>query len=186
MGKMKELFLEEQQKEQFPQVVVAKKSIYNIQAEYIELMDRIEDLGGELTPELSAQLDITKEQLESKATSYCYLSKQIDVDTAQIDAEISRLQALKSSKVKLQEQLHNRVSEAMKRFGIDNIDRNNLKLSFRSSKQLIIAEGTKIPKQFQIVKINTVVDKAKLKAHIDSGKKIKGVSILEKKNLQIK
>jgi len=166
--------------------LLKKKSIYNLQSEYIDLMNQIEDNEGELTPELSAQLDITKEQLEDKATSYCYLMKELSFDTAKIDAEISRLQALKSSKVKLQEQLEIRVSEAMKRFGIDNIDRNNLKLSFRASKQLIIAEGTKIPKQFQIVKMNTVVDKAKLKAHIESGKKVKGVSILEKKNLQIK
>lgn len=181
---MKEVGMEEQQRQQT--TLVRKKSIYNLQSEYIELMNQIEDNEGELTPELSAQLDITKEQLEDKATSYCYLSKQLDIDTSQIDAEISRLQALKSSKVKLQAQLEDRVSQAMIRFGIDNIERNNLKLSFRASKQLIIAEGTKIPKQFQIVKMNTVVDKAKLKAHIESGKKVKGVSILEKKNLQVR
>lgn len=183
---MKELFMEEQEKAQFPQVLVRKKSIFNIQSEYIELMNQIEDNEGELTPELSAQLDITKAELEVKATSYCYLMKELSSDTAKIDAEINRLQALKSSKVKLQAQLEERVSQAMIRFGIDNIDKNNLKLSFRASKQLIIAEGAKIPKQFQIVKMNTVIDKAKLKAHIDSGKKVKGVSILEKKNLQIK
>lgn len=166
--------------------LVRKKSIFNIQSDYIELMNQIEDNEGEITPEISEQLDITREQLEDKATSYCYLSKQIDVDNDQIDAEISRLQALKSYKAKIQAELKERVSEAMVRFGIDKIEKNNLKLSFRASKQLIIIEGTKIPKQFQIVKMNTVVDKAKLKAHIDSGKKLKGVSILEKKNLQIK
>lgn len=166
--------------------LVKKKSIYNIQSDYIELMNQIEENEGELTEELSAQLDITKEQLEDKATSYCYLSKQIDVDTNQIDAEISRLQALKSAKVRLQEELKDRVTQAMIRFGIDKIERNNLKLSFRASKQLIIIEGSKIPKQFTIIKMNTVVDKAKLKAHIESGKKVKGVSIKENKNLQVK
>lgn len=166
--------------------LVRKKSIFNIQSDYIELMNQIEDNEGEITPEISEQLDITREQLEDKATSYCYLSKQIDVDNDQIDAEISRLQALKSYKAKIQAELKERVSEAMVRFGIDKIEKNNLKLSFRASKQLIIIEGAKIPKKFQIVKMNTVVDKAKLKAHIDSGKKLKGVSILEKKNLQIK
>lgn len=166
--------------------LVRKKSIYSIQREYIELMNCIEDNDGELTPELSAQLDITKDQLEDKAIGYCYLSKQIDVDNNQIDAEIKRLQALKSAKVRLQAELEDRVSEAMERFGIDKIEKNNLKLFFRASKQLIITDGAKIPKQFNIVKMETVVDKNKLKGYIESGKKVKGVSVLEKKNLQVK
>lgn len=185
MIKTKELAMEEQERqENMP--VLRKKSIYSIQAEYIELMNRIEDADGILDEELSAQLDITKEQLEVKATNYCYLSKQLDVDTKQIDDEIKRLQALKSAKAKIQQELEDRVSEAMIRFGIDKIERNNLKLSFRASKQLVILPEAKVPKQFNIVKMETVMDKRKLKEYIESGGKIKGVSILEKKNLQIK
>lgn len=166
--------------------MLKKKSIYAIQGEYIELMNAIEDNEGELTEELSAQLDITKEQLEDKATSYCYLSKQIDVDTNQIDAEIKRLQAIKSAKVRLQEELEKRVTEALERFGITKVEHNNLKISFRKSKQLIILPDAKVPKQFNIVKMETVVDKKALKEYLESGKKVKGVSILEKQNLQIK
>jgi hypothetical protein len=167
-------------------VLVRKKSIYNLQSEYIELMNQIEDNEGELTPELSTQLDITKEQLEDKATSYCYLTKQLDVDTDQIDVEIKRLQALKSAKVKLQEELKNRVSEAMQRFGIEKIEKNNLKLSFRKSESLIIDEDAKVPNEFVKIKMTESVDKVKLKEYIQSGKKIKGIVVVTNQNLQIK
>jgi hypothetical protein len=167
-------------------VLVRKKSIYNLQSEYIDLMNQIEDNEGELTPELSAQLDITKEQLEDKATSYCYLTKQLDADTDQIDAEIKRLQALKSAKAKLQEELKNRVAEAMQRFGIEKIEKNNLKLSFRKSESLLIDDDAKVPNQFVKIKMTESVDKVKLKEYIQSGNKINGILVITNQNLQIK
>jgi hypothetical protein len=166
--------------------VLKKKSIYNIESEYIELMNKIEDAEGELSPELSQQLDITKAELEVKATNYGYLVMQLDTDTEQIDAEIKRLKAMKDAKARMQEELKTRVADAMKRFGIDKIEKNNLKLSFRKSSAISIAPDAKIPKQFLIVDLTPTVDKRALKTYVESGKKVKGVMVVENKSLQIK
>jgi hypothetical protein len=47
-----------------------KTTLYNIEQEYLNLISEIEALDGELTPEIEDQLNINKEQLESKSVAY--------------------------------------------------------------------------------------------------------------------
>lgn len=164
-----------------------KRSIYQIENSYLELMYQIEDQFGELTDEQNTQLEITKAELENKGVQYAYLMKHIEGDTNTIEVEINRLQKIKKAKDKLYENLKERITKAMTTFGVENIEKSNLKLSLRKSEELIITEGAKIPKKFTKIKIPPpTVDKKLLKDYIKSGKKVKGVSILEKKNLQIR
>ena len=44
-----------------------EKSLYNINNEYLELINKVENLEGELTPELENALTINKSELEIKS-----------------------------------------------------------------------------------------------------------------------
>lgn len=184
--KTKEMAMEMREREQ--QVpTVAKKSIYNIQGDYLRLMDAIEANEGELTKETEAELAITIEKLEEKAVSYGYCIRQFDFEIAQIVAEQERLNKIMIRKSKIKEVLKTRISEAMLHFNITKVQQNNLTLSFLKSEQLHIDEDAKIPKKYIKVKVTESIDKAGLKADTKSGAiKVEGIFIVENQNLQIK
>ena len=52
-----------------------KQSLYNIVEEQRYTLSEIEDMGGELTPELEEQLVINAHQLESKSIAYLEVIK---------------------------------------------------------------------------------------------------------------
>lgn len=166
--------------------IVAKKSIYNIQQEYLDLMAEIEYYEGDLTPELAERLSINKEELETKSVNYGYVIRDNDFTVAQIDAEIERLTKIKKAKENATERLKITIADAMKAHGIEKVTNNNLTLSFRKSKVLVIEEGAKIPKKFIKKKITETADKTELKKAIEAGKTFLGIRIQENQNLQIK
>lgn len=164
-----------------------KKSIYNIESEYLELMNEIEYNEGELTPELEERLAINKEDLERKSISYGYFIKTIDNDVVNIKAEIERLQRLQKREEKRAEALRERIKDAMLKHGVQKVSMNNLSLSFRKSKELIIEKTDHIPGTYKSYSTPTlIIDKKQLKSDVDSGIEIEGVTVKEKQNLQIK
>lgn len=175
-----------QTEEKNTEIQPIKRSIYNIKNDYLVLMAEIEANEGELTPENEIALTINREQLEEKAVNYGYVMRQYDFEISQIEAEIERLSKMATAKTKIKENLKTRISDAMLSFKVTKIEMNNLSLSFRKSEELIVAEGTKIPKAFIKKKIVETVDKKGMKEAIKAGLKIKGAFISENQNLQIK
>lgn len=163
-----------------------KKSIYNIQEDYLRLMDEIEQAEGELTPELEQRLTINQVELETKSVGYGYVIRQFDAEVDQIDKEIERLSKLSSAKRKAQDGLKERIKDAMLRYGITKIQQNNLTLSFRKSEALFIDQGAHIPVEFITTKETEVVDKKGIKEAIKAGQEFVGIFIQENNNLQIK
>ena len=54
--------------------------LYEIPHVYRELLARIEDNDGELTAELTAELDTIDDTLANKVDAYCAIIRQIDHD----------------------------------------------------------------------------------------------------------
>lgn len=162
------------------------KSIYHIQADHWQLMQEIEENDGEITPEIDQRLGLTKDQFEEKAVSYGYLMKHINDEAVILRNEIDRLQGILKAKNTLEAQLKERVTQAMQSMNIDKVSKDNLTLSFRKSDQLIVSEDAQLPSKYLTKKLSITPDKALLKADVKAGKKIKGVQLITKQNLQIK
>lgn len=160
-----------------------KKNLYQIEQQYLELAEQLED--GEFTEDLEQKLSITQEELQTKAVKYAYVIKDFEYDTEAIDKEIKRLQALKKSKTNALDRMKQAISDAMILFGIEKIETSIMKLSFRASKSTIVDES-RIPKKYLIKKVTYSPDKTAIKKDLESGKKIKGAELVTNKNLQIK
>lgn len=162
------------------------KSIYHIQSEHLQLMQEIENNEGEITPEIDQRLGLTKEQFEEKAVSYGYLMKSINDDAVILKSEIERLTGILKAKESLESQLKSRVVDAMITMGLEKVSHNNLTLSLRKSEQLLIQDDAIVPAKYLSKKLTITPDKTALKTDIKAGKKIKGISVITKQNLQIK
>jgi hypothetical protein len=162
------------------------KSIFNIQQEYINLLNQLEEAEGELTPELEQALAITEQELEVKSVGYSHVIRKTESDIDVIAAEIKRLQALKKSKENTIERLKSSVENAMVMFGIESISTATTVLSLRKSESVEITDESLLPKKYIAEKVTYSPDKNSIKSAIKAGENVPGASLKTNQNLQVK
>lgn len=92
-------------------------NIYQISQELLSIFDELEENGGELTPELEKQLNITQEEFRDKIKSYSNAVKMLENDIIDIKTEKARLNDLQKSKEKTIERLKKIMIDAVELFG---------------------------------------------------------------------
>lgn len=92
-------------------------NIFNIKQELLSIFDELEENGGEVTPELEEQLNITQEEFRDKIKSYSNVVKMLENDIIGIKAEKARLNDLQKSKEKTIERLKKIMIDAVELFG---------------------------------------------------------------------
>lgn len=161
------------------------KTLYKINAEYIELFGRIEMAEGILTPELEEELIIKKSELEVKSIAYVEVIKQRESFNDRIDEEIKRLQAMKKSNDTLVSRLKSNLLQAVSIFG--NYEAGFVKIGTRKSKQVVVdCDVNDLSKQYKTVKVTETADKVAIKKAIESGETVHGCRLVENVNLTIK
>jgi hypothetical protein len=161
-----------------------KKSLYNIESEYLEIANQLED--GELSPELETALAINQSELQGKAVAYAYVIKESEDTVSAIDAEIKRLTALKKTEVNKATRLKDTISNAMKLYGILEIKTETLKLNFRRSEGVVGSNDWLTEDLVTIVPEQRKPNLTAIKAAIKEGIEIEGFEIEERWSLQIK
>lgn len=146
--------------------------MYNLSQELIDLNNLLEENGGEITPEIEQQLEITQTDLQIKAVDYCYLAKELDGDVSAIDAEIERLQALKTGRANLAKRLKTTVTTAMLMFGFDKIETPTMKLGLRKSTAIEITDESLLTENYFVTRKE--VSKTAIKMAIEQGVDVQG------------
>lgn len=172
MGKSKEIFTQ-----------MREKSLFLINEEQQNLMFQIEEMGGELTPEMEAKLEITKKELNQKSIAYLEVISQKNSLNRIIDIEIKRLQALKERNSKITLSLKENLLNAVKTFGSYEIGLQ--KFGSRKSESIEVEFINELPERFKTIKVTETANKIELKKALKSGEKIKGVVLKSNLNLKI-
>lgn len=159
-------------------------NLFNIQSEYIVLMQQLMENGGEVTPELQEALEINQQQLQEKAANYCVVIRNLESESEIIANEIKRLQELKKVRENAANRLKETISKAMELYEVEKIETPLTKLSFRKSESVEITDLELIPHEYQKVKVEA--DKTAIKAAIKSGANVPGAKLMTNKNLQIR
>ena len=123
-------------------------NIYQIKQDLLAIFDELEENGGELTPELEEQLNITQEQFKSKIKDYSNVIKMLESDIIAIKEEKARLSDLQKSKEKAIERLKKIMIEAIENFGDTTksggkyVDYGTGKVSVRNSQAIEVEEDS--------------------------------------------
>ncbi len=169
--------------------VVKKKSLFNIESEYLRLAESIIENEGVLDADQEAALAINKEELETKAVNYALVIKSSENRASEIDKEVKRLQKMKKVQDNLTERLKTAVSNAMKLYEVEEIQGEFIKLNFRKSSAVIMEtdfDVKKLPAKFRETVTTIKAKSADIKSALNAGEKVEGFFIEERKNLQIK
>lgn len=161
-------------------------SLYNIQQDYLQIVDQVINSEGELTSELETSLMINREQLEVKGTCYGFIVMDLESEIDAIDAQIKRLTGLKSVRTKTIEKLKTNLSTAMQVFEVTELKTPLIKINFRNSESVEITNEDQLAKKFITTKTVITPDKKAIKEAIKAGEFVEGATISYNKNLQIK
>lgn len=159
----------------------AKVKLYDIIESY-QMVDAMAEDNEALTEYLSSIQD----QMDNKINATVRLIKNRELSSAVLEHEIKRLTDLKKGNDKAVENIKGFISRAMLDHGIEKIETDICKLSFRKSKAVMIGEVESLPKEFLNEKVTITPNKVAIKEAIESGEVVPGAQIVENMNLQIK
>lgn len=163
-----------------------KVALYQIEQEYLNIVQSIIDAGGKITEEQETALSISKEQLQNKGICYGFIVKELEGNIDLIDLEIKRLNALKKPLVNSIDRLKNNLSQAMQMFEVTELKTPLLKINFRKSESIEIADIDLLDADFVKTTITKAADKVAIKDAIKSGENVQGAVLVTNQNLQIK
>ena len=161
-----------------------KNTLYDIKKEYLELIQEVEEMEGELTPETEYKLNINQSELQNKAVAYHSYILSKDSFNMQIDSEIKRLQALKKRNNSLIDNLKDRLVGAIQMFGEFTVGTNTFGL--RKSERVEVEDVNLLPKEYKTIKVTEQANKTEIKKALKLGKQIENAYIVEQFNLKIK
>ena len=161
-------------------------TLYGITAELNGILAQLEELGGEITPELEQALAINEEQFVAKAEDYGHAILNLKGMAAAAKAEKERLAGLQKFYENAQKRLTDALSTAMQVFGHDKVENATMRLSLRHTTATEVDDLDAIPSEFKTTKVEVVADKTAIKKAIQSGEEVPGAHLVENVNLQIK
>ena len=161
-------------------------TLYSITAELNGILAQLEELGGEITPELEQALAINEEQFVAKAEDYGHAILNLKGMAAAAKAEKERLAGLQKFYENAQKRLTDALSTAMQVFCHDKVETPAMRLSLRHSTATEVDDLDQVPAEYKTTKVEVVADKTAIKKAIQSGEDVPGAHLVENVSLQIK
>ena len=131
-----------------PQPIARKKSIFDLEDEYISIMSDLIDLDGELTDDIIERLNINREELDEKLSKYRYMIKIYEKNIAIEDEYIAEHTAKKKRIENAIDRLKLALKTAIDVFGETPVDKKGAV----KSKQIEYSEG-----KLMFIKTNSVI-----------------------------
>lgn len=161
-------------------------TLYGITAELNGILAQLEELGGEITPELEQALAINEEQFVAKAEDYGHAILNLKGMAAAAKAEKERLAGLQKFYENAQKRITDALSTAMQVFGHDKVENATMRLSLRHTTATEVDDLDQLPAEYKTTKVEVVADKTAIKKAIQSGEDVPGAHLVENVSLQIK
>ena len=163
-----------------------KQTLYDINEEYLRLMQQVEENEGEMTPELEQALAINEENHSAKLESYAAIIANYNAEAEACKAESKRLKD-KADRVVAHAQ---RLKDAIVHF-LTVTDRRKVaagtwSMSLRDTEAVSVTDEAAIPADYWREKVERSVDRMAVKAAIKGGTEIPGCTLVTNTSLQIK
>ena len=145
------------------------------------------ETGEVLDEELYEKLKELEVDWREKVDSIAGFIKGMNADINAISKEIDTLAHRNNVKKRKVEWLTNYLNSCLSEQQVENYESARCRLSYRGSTSIRIdIDPKELPTKYRSLERVYTPDKNKLKEDIKDGKTIKGVSLVNKKNLQIK
>lgn len=159
-------------------------SIFQIQKEYIDIINRIIDNDAEVDDNMMNEIEQLNNQLEVKGENYYYIIKQMSGEIDIISNEIERLRKLKQTRENIINRLKENLINAMGIMGIDKIKTEKLSISIRENVSVDIIDEDSVESKY--VTWYRKIDKRMIHDDIKNGVAVNGVELKKSKSLMMR
>ncbi|GAB4493108.1 MAG: hypothetical protein OHK0045_22010 [Raineya sp.] len=160
-----------------------KKSLVEISENYRSLLSLVEELDGELTPEIEDSLKISQEEYAHKAEAYIFVIKDKEARIAEAQKMIEHCKKVIAREEKQISFLKTSLLRAVQVFG--KIVTPLFSLSKRKSISVEIVNLDILPKKYIQKQEIFTIDKKLIKEALTQGKTVLGAELRENESLQI-
>lgn len=159
-------------------------NLYNIQQEYLSLIQEIEENGGEITEDQENALAINQSDLEAKTENYIGLIAQLDSEVQMAKEMEKRAKEYARRKQAIIDRLKSNLLNAVKLYGNQTVGVTEIKTRKSESVQILNQED--IPDDFIVRKVTAQPDKTEIKRAIKAGLPVAGAVLVKNESLVIK
>lgn len=93
------------------------KNLFDIASEYLNIIEELEENGGEVTESIENRLNINQNEMEEKLEAYRYVKASMEGEIQTLQDEIDRLQSKINTKNRVIEVLKDRLLYAVRLYG---------------------------------------------------------------------
>lgn len=161
-------------------------NIFNIAAEELQIINELEENGGELTPELEERLALNETATDEKIASYREVLAQLKSEHETIDTEIKRLQALKKSKGTLLEKIKGNLLWWMQATDRKSYKGATFSMSVRSTQSVEVLDEAVDTLPDDLVRIKREANKTAIGDLLKAGETIEGCQLVTKQSITIR
>ncbi len=160
------------------------KSLYNIQNEYLSIIQEIEELDGEFTEDQQNALEINESDLRLKSESYVGIIAKLESEIIMAKEMEKRAKEFAQRKQRVIDKLKGRLLDAVNLFGDQLVGVTEIKT--RKSSVVTVVAPEKLDEKYTTKKLTITPDKKAIKDAIKAGEKVEGAIIEERKKLVIR
>lgn len=160
------------------------KSLYHITSEQLKINELLEELEGELSPELEEALMINEDNFLAKSEGYIESIAYFKAKAAAAKVRIEEMERIKRISENAEKRLKERMQWAMETLGRDKMEVGLHKISLRRTLAVNIISEAAVPNEY--VKVETSIDKVKLKEALKTGAIIPGAELKYNQSIQIR
>lgn len=156
-----------------------KISLYDIH----EGMEAVAELEEAEAREYAQALQV---QEKNKVNAIVTYAQEMELTAESAEKEAERLLEIAKVYKNRVKRLKDILAYSMEAHGIEKIETDRARLSFRKSKSVEVEDMTQLPKEYIFAKATLSADKKAIKEAIESGIAVPGASLKESRNLQVK
>ena len=162
---------------------MSNRTMYAIKDDNYDIIDEVESLDGELTPDLEARLKINEEEREEKSLAYIQKIEEKESYVERLDKEIKRLTQMKKNEQRSIDFLKGSLVHSVGLFG--EYDAGFYRVKTRTSQSVNILDEAEVSDQFKKAEEKVKIDKTAIKKAINSGDYVPGAEIVENHSLSL-
>lgn len=157
-----------------------KVSLYNI----LEAEEFIDRMKNEDDTDLEGYSKTLAIQEKNKVNAIVGFLRETELTAESADVEAKRLSEIAKFYKNRAERVKKSVAWAMESHGIEKIETDMFRLSFRKSESVLVDDVEVLPKEYVVLKKSA--DKTAIKKALKDGVTVEGARIIANNNLQIK
>lgn len=156
-----------------------KLTLFDLGQNYLDVLGKIEEAQGELTPELEAELDLAISEIITKTDGYIKVASEFDIAIQQAKEWEQKFQAKRKSLENQLDRLKQRLIQHMKATNMPEIIGELGKVKLMHSKAVTILNEKELPANFIETVTTTKILKSEISAALKTGQTVPGAELTE-------